>query len=401
MALKDRLPLRWLTSSKLSSSDAERFLKPMAGTTPREGVYFVARKVALGSDQPETEPVASCYKEAANWLPQKGAHTVDCLVGDILVGTAPRPHDPLVPTVFHSDWWLNIVSGGGWEEASVSASGKIVGRFPYVIGRMLGGHALCGMPPITHFLGPAIDEGKGSACNRALKRSQITRDLLEVMPKTSGFYQKLSREVTDTLLFQEEGFTTSVQFTFEIVPAPQPLLWRTMRDKTRNVIRRAQESGTVEVCPDPGEFTAAYERHLGQRSFRNYYNTEMLNRLCAAAISRDQGKILIVRDGNGDIAAGIFCVSDATSMYYLLTTRDRNAGNGVVALLLWQAIQESSARGLIFDFDGVGVNGSRLFFTGFGGQVRPRYIVSRYTAAHRIMGRVTNPFRRHAQTTYY
>ena len=332
---------------------------------------------------------------------KKGMRTVDCLVGDILVGQALPASDPLVPTVFHSDWWLNIVSNGGWDEATVSANGKLVGRFPYVLGRMLGGHALCGMPPITHFLGPAIDEGQGSSCTRSLKRAQITRDLLDRMPRASGFYHKLSREITDTLLFQECGFATKVQFTFEIAPAPQPLLWRTMRDKTRNVIRRAQEVCGVEICLDPAEFTAAYDRHLSQRSLRNHYDAAMLNRLCEAAIARGQGQILVVRNASGAIDAGIFCVSDPTSTYYLLTTRDQDAGNGAVALLLWHAIQESAARGLIFDFDGVGINGSRLFFTGFGGEVKPRYIVSRYTAAHRLVGRVSNPFRKQEQSTYY
>jgi hypothetical protein len=34
-----------------------------------------------------------------------------------------------------------------------------------------------------------------------------------------------------------------------------------------------------------------------------------------------------------------------------------------------------------------------VFYTGFGGRVVPRYIVSRYSLAHRIAGRLSNPFR--------
>jgi hypothetical protein len=354
-----------------------------------------------GNDLQQPQPMQRVTVPQPGGLPESEANTVDCLAEDILVGRAPPRPDPLVPTVFHAPWWLDIVSGGAWQAAEVMANGRVVGRFPYVLGRMPLGHALCGMPPVTHFLGPAIDEGSGAPCNRALKRAQITRDLLERMPKASGFYQKLSRDVTDTLLFQERGFQTSVQFTFEIAPAPKPLLWRNMRDKTRNVIRRAMESYAVERCFDPEAFTAAYARHLRQRGLRNHYDTKLLARLCAAASARGQGQILVVRGPARDIAAGIFCVSDATSTYYLLTTRDEAAGNGAVALLLWQAIQESAARGLIFDFDGVGVNGSRLFFTGFGGEVRPRYIVSRFSLGHRMVGRLTNPLRHRERTTFY
>jgi hypothetical protein len=42
-----------------------------------------------------------------------------------------------------------------------------------------------------------------------------------------------------------------------------------------------------------------------------------------------------------------------------------------------------------------------LFFTGFGGVVRPRYIVSRYSLAHRIVGRLSNPFRRREEVSFY
>jgi hypothetical protein len=318
-----------------------------------------------------------------------------------LAAGAAGGFDPLVPTVFHTSWWLDIVSNGAWQQAEVSSGGRVVGRFPYVIGRMPGGHRLCGMPPITHFLGPAVDEGTGAACNRALKRAQITRDLLDRMPRTSGFHHKLNREITDTLLFQERGFATSVQFTFELAPSRAELLWRNMRDKTRNVIRRAGETIEVESCRDPSDFTASYNRHLAQRGLRNHYDDGLLQRLCGAAIARGQGEILVARGAAGDIIAGIFCVWDATSTYYLLTTRDEDAGNGVVALLLWQAIQQSAARGLIFDFDGVGLQGSRLFFTGFGGVVRPRYIVSRYSVAHRVVGRLSNPFRKAGENNFY
>lgn len=300
--------------------------------------------------------------------------------------------DILAPTIFHAPWWLNAVAGGAWRETTVHSGGALVGRFPFIMKPIGAGQVLCTMPPMTHFLGPAVDEGGGAACNRALKRAQITRELILAMPRFSGFYQKFSRVITDTLLFQEMGFRTGVQFTYEIPPAPGEELWRAMRDKTRNVIRRAGEIYSVSACPDLDEFIAAYDRNLRLRRLRNDYGSPLLRRICDAATGRGQGQVLAARDAKGAMAAAIFCAWDAVSTYYLLTTRAPDSGNGAVALLLWNAIQDSAARGLIFDFDGVGLEGSRLFFTGFGGIVRPRYIAARYTLAHKIAHRVLSPF---------
>ncbi len=325
------------------------------------------------------------------------ALTRECLAPAI----EPKP-DPLVPTVFHTDWWLESVTGpGGWDEAEVFASGRRIGRFPYLHHRMIGGQSLCSMPPLTHFLGPAVDEGRGAACNRALKRAQITRELLDRLPRASGFYHKMHRGVTDTLVFQERGFPTSVQFTFELPPASAPVLWRGLRDKTRNVIRRAQETFEIAEQSDVDAFVFDYERNLARRGEINYYPGPVLRRAVAASLHHRQGHILSARDEAGRSVAAIFCIWDTVSAYYLLTTRDEGAGSGAVALLLWEAICRSAALGLIFDFDGVADDGSRLFFTGFGGTVQPRYIVSKYSLAHRLAGRIANPWKKRIRHRFY
>jgi hypothetical protein len=45
----------------------------------------------------------------------------------------------------------------------------------------------------------------------------------------------------------------------------------------------------------------------------------------------------------------------------------------------------------VFDFDGVSNAGSRIFYSGFGGTIVPRYIVSRYSLLHRVIDRLGRP----------
>jgi hypothetical protein len=313
-------------------------------------------------------------------------------------GVVPLVFDPLIPTVFHEPWWLAAATGGNFDEVTVRSGGRVVGRFPFVLSHMMAGHALCGMPELVHFLGPAIDAGTGSAANRALKHDGILRELIACMPKASGWYQKLHRETTDTLVFQEHGFATSVQFSYEIAPGPEQAIWSAMRDKTRNVIRRAGAAYTVAELPDPEQFSELYAAHLRIRGGANHY--QRIGAVCDAALTHGRGKIVAALNENGVPEAAIFYAWDARTTYYLLTTRSESAGNGAVALLIWHAIRESTARGRVFDFDGVATAGSRLFYTGFGGRVVPRYIITRYTMGHRIAGRLANPWRGKTQQRF-
>ncbi len=303
-------------------------------------------------------------------------------------------------TIFHEAWWLDAVTGGHYHEAVVVASGKVVGWFPYTLTSTLGSHRLCGMPIMTHFLGPDIDDGPGSACNRALRRAQITRELLSQIPSSSGFWQKLHRGTRDTLVYQDLGYDTSVQFTFELRPAPAPVLWRNMRDKTRNVIRRAREQLVVSELTDVEAFASIYVRNLEAMGKRSHYSQPLLVRACQAAITHGQGRILAATNAAGVVVAAIFYVWDNDAAYYLLSTRSLNAGNGAVSLLLWNAICEVTARGLIFDFEGVVTSGSAFFFNGFGGEVAPRFVVSRFALAHKIADRLAKAFQRNPVVTW-
>ena len=314
---------------------------------------------------------------------------------------APLPlFIPPAPTIFHQRWWLDTVTGGDYREAVVNSGGVRVGWFPYVLQKVAVGHALCGMPVLTHFLGPGIDDGRGAACNRILRRAEITRELLSQLPPTSGFWQVMHRGTTDTLAYQELGFTTAVRFTFDVAPAEAPVLWRNMRDKTRNVIRRAQEQVRVVEWRDAAAFAAHYTDNRERAGSHSHYSRALIERVSYAATSRGQARILAAEAADGTPMAAILYVWDSHAAYYLMTTRRPDAHNGAVSLLLWDAMQDVAGRGLVFDFEGVVTSGSSLFFTGFGGAVSPRYVVSRFSFGHRLAGRMANPFRRRAKDGY-
>jgi hypothetical protein len=158
-----------------------------------------------------------------------------------------------------------------------------------------------------------------------------------------------------------------------------------MRNKTRNVIRRAQEELSVEELPDVAQFTWLFNRHLASKGVRNDLEDATCTRIAAAALEHGQGRILVARGKTGNIQAATFCVWDASTSFYIMTTRDEVSGNGATSLLLWEEIKHAATHGLTFDFAGLGTSGSVLFYSGFGAIVQPRYVAVRTNRQARLL----------------
>jgi hypothetical protein len=285
--------------------------------------------------------------------------------------------DPLTPTIFHERWWLDAVSGGDIQTAELRSNGRLVAWMPYRISRRRG-FSVSVMPDLTHLLGPAIDEGRGSSNNRWLHRLEAVRELVGQLPSLGLFSQTCHPETSDVLGFQAQGFDSFVQFSAEVEPAAEDLTWRRMRDKTRNVIRRAQERGRVEPLHDPEEFRRFYAANLARFEERSYFDLDRIGPLFEAARGRDQARIIGVRNHRHELVAAVFYVWDRRRLWYLLSTRDAGVpDNGAVSLLIWHGLQEAGRRGLTFDFDGIASEGATRFFAGFGAEIRPRYAVYR------------------------
>lgn len=301
---------------------------------------------------------------------------------------AQAPSSPaLVPTIFHEPWWLETVSCGRYEEVQETVDGRCVGRLPYLSSKRYG-MTVIGLPTLTHFLGPAVDEGRGNETTRRIKRITITKALIARLPRASCLWIKFHRDTTDTLAFQAAGYLNGVQFTSEVGPAPESELWAGLRDTTRRVIRRASEQLNVVDLQDPDRFLAFYERNLRDRGVRNSYDLKACRAIMAECLRRGVGRIAVAVDDKNEINAGIFTVWDRTSEYYLMTTRNLGSDNGATSLLIWSAIKHASERGLIFDLDGFSNPGDIQFFTRFGGRVVPRYFIQKSSLPFRLASKL-------------
>lgn len=297
---------------------------------------------------------------------------------------APAPKFP-VATIFHEPWWLSAASDGAYEEAVHAVDNVVIGRLPYLRQRKIGWQTALVMPTMTHVLGPSLaaDVPPGER-GRSLRRFTISSALIAQLPRAGHIWFALHRRETETLAFEAAGFSTSVRFTVEIQPDAPDRLWREMRDKTRNVIRRAQESLIPRAIDDPAFFFEFYQENLRQRGIRNHYDLRIRENMVAACLEHGRGRILVASDAAGRPQAAIFTAWDDEAEYYLMSTRAPESGNGAISLLIWTAIQDAAAAGRIFDLDGVDSRTNHMLLTGFGGSLRPRYLVSRTSASFQV-----------------
>ena len=289
----------------------------------------------------------------------------------------------LGPTIFHEKWWLEAASNGEAREVAIEQGGRVVGRLPFHRLRRRFGLSSIGQPPLTYALGPAIAALPDGRLPAIQKRIAITRDLIRALPPALHVSFRLHGGAFDTLAFEAEGFGCRLHYTVEIEPADEAALWRALRDKTRNVIRRAEEQLVVREIDDVDAFLDFYAENLDRRNRTNAYQRPVAPRVIREARARPAGSILAATDAAGALQAAILTVWDSRSAYYLMSTRRPDSASGANSLLIWHALRQAAANGRMFDMAGLHVRKGELpnmlLLTGFGGVVKPRYFVERST----------------------
>ena len=300
-----------------------------------------------------------------------------CLLNEKTNGPVGGP-GPLAGSLFHEHWWLSAVGGGRIREVTVKSGERVVGRLPFTDARSMG-LRISRMPAFTHVLGPLVDTGSGKLQTQLRRHYAITTDLIDQLPHFTFFTQTFESSTTNALAFQGRGFDVSTQYTFQInCRDTLANIWGGMRDKTRNLIRRADEEYSVRSLDDPEHFIAFYLDNLRKIGHKNRMRFEYFPTVFSECKARGSGELLAAFAQNGMPAAMVFLVWGPEIMYYLLSTRAPDiTNNDAISLLLWKAMHRAHQMKKIFDLDGIYSIGSFRFLSGFGGYLQTRIVVKR------------------------
>jgi Acetyltransferase (GNAT) domain len=281
-------------------------------------------------------------------------------------------------SIFQQHWWLDVVARGHWEETIVRSGDSTVACYPYVLTKICG-LTISRMPPFTNTLGPAFAIAEGKPQTRLMKEVSLVAQLLRRLPRVAALKHIVDHRFANPIAFLSEGFQVGVQPTILFNnDAPLEATWSGLRDKTRNLIRRAQERLVVVEVNDPDVFTAFYMNNLKSMRLRNtdtFHHFPIFAQLFDACTSRQQGRVLALVDETERWHAAAFFVWDCWSLHYLLATRDPENGDlGALSLLYWEGIRHAKQLGVAF-IEGVSSRARWRFLMGFGGEIKKRLVV--------------------------
>ncbi|MFB6258254.1 MAG: GNAT family N-acetyltransferase [Flavobacteriales bacterium] len=266
------------------------------------------------------------------------------------------------------DWITSTCSEDAWGVALSGNSNDLKGFLLYFIKRKHGFRRIT-LPPLTPYLGPWIIYPEGQKrSQRYAHEKKVMEDLIEQLPPYDDLVLQFHPRITNSLPFYWKGFANSLRYTYVIEALSEPeQLFSEFRGNTRRAIRKASEKLEVTSSDEIETLHRLKLKDYKSKGKELPYSFEYFQRIDAALASRSRRKILYAVDGEEKTHGGIYLVYDQEECYYLIGAVDPEVKNeGSMSLLMWKGIEEASAMGLAYNFEGSMIEPIERFFRSFG-----------------------------------
>lgn len=288
--------------------------------------------------------------------------------------------DKSVP-IFSQPWWMDIVSGKEcWDVSIVEKGNQIVAAMPYYIKSYYGMRTLV-QPPLTQHNGPWLKNVESSYAKKLAREKDLMSELIEGLPDFAIFKQSWSYKLTNWLPFYWSGFQQTTRYSYVIEDLSDlDEIWSKFQTKIRTDIRKStQRFGLkIEENPDIESFIRLNNMVFDRQGVARPYSAELVRALYQGATERQQCRLFIASDDEGNQHASVLLIWDSQSAYYLMGGGDPNLRNsGATSLCIWESIKFASRVTKVYDFEGSMMEPVERFFRGFGAVQRPYYTLSK------------------------
>lgn len=274
--------------------------------------------------------------------------------------------------LFQDPWWLNLVTGGDWEEVRVLAGDAVAARLPFVRRRKFG-LTILSQPSLTPYAGTCLRPLNGKTASQFSEQRRLMTELVGQLPRHDIFQQNLWPQVTNWQPLFWAGFSQSTYYTNWLTDLTDTdALWRAFVDNTRWEIKKAQKSVRVVISDDVDRLCDLVGRTFAQQDMTQPYSRQFLSRVAEGALRRGNARLSFAEDEEGNCHAVNFLVFDNRSAHYLVGGSDnRHRKSGAASLLVWEALKFAATKSAIFDFEGSSVEAISRFFRGFNPVATP------------------------------
>ena len=294
---------------------------------------------------------------------------------------------PYTDCIFQQPWWLDAVAPGRYEAVEVKVDGKVRARLPYVVRTTLGVKVIT-MPLLTPYLGPWFAPSNAKYVNQLGEQKELLNELIDQLPPHDYFVQSCHHSFKNWLPFYWRNFKASTSYTFIFEKLGNlNKVWNGIRTKTRGQIRKAMRQLVVRPGEDIDEFLKLAADSFARRGLvLSKGFLEVGKRIDAACAPRKARQMFFAEDAKGQVHAAIYNVLDNNCVYALMAGENAELRDSAGAsLVAWESLKFAAATGRNFDFCGSTIESIEKFLRGFGGELRPYFIISRLSRRGRVM----------------
>ncbi len=289
---------------------------------------------------------------------------------------------PQIP-LFSQHWWMEAVCAGKkWDVLFVrDASGKIIASMPFFIKKKWGLQYIL-QPMLAQTNGIWIDyPAKQTENERLSYEKKICNEIISQLDKLklAFFLQHFHFSFTNWLPFYWQGFSQTTRYTYRI-PDISDLdrVFAGFSASNKRHIRKAEKELEVSFELSPEAFYKYKTHSLLPKGKKNECPEILFHTCYKAAISRNQGMIIAVKDRAGNFHAGAFIVWDRLSAYYMIPfTTPEFRSSGASSLVVWEALKFLSEKTKSFDFEGSMIENVENAYRRFGSIQTPYLLIWR------------------------
>jgi len=284
-----------------------------------------------------------------------------------------------IGNIFNNLEWLNIFGDRIKLFGIYEDNEKIIGGFCLYEEQKIG-LKIYRDPPFTPCVGPFL---------QITAQSPVTimdrwKEVLDLMAKCidslsySIISISLNKTIIDTQPLIWKKFKVIPGYTY-ILDLGKPIenILNEMSKERRNDISKAMKNNLIVKQTNDYNLIKSLALKTFSRQNKKINKTYLNKILFEFANSSNSFAFVVLR--NNDLIAGIFCVYDKNTAYYLLGGYDSEIKHrGAGALAVWEAIKYAKSIGLRnFDFEGSMVPEIERYFRGFGGKLTPYYRINK------------------------